>query len=336
MFPLFMLVARRYRTRISVESQPHMEVRTMRLGVGFARGVVGLLAFAAVACPALAFEPGAHPPFLAGSSLGVPIGIIAPAGFYFGSLTTYFEGGFHPDSRPKTPDALKVFTEGVTLTWVPDIEFLGTRYAASVTQTMAVKTVTGIPPRGIEQTKDGLVNTSFNPLNLAWKLPQDFYVSARFSFQPPLGQYDRHSPVNIANNFWALEPNVGVSYLSKSGLDVSVRMLYDIVTANHSSSAPGNVHSTYQSGDIFTGEWGVSQSIEKWRFGIVGFGVQQVHDDSAGGHNIDGTKLSRVGIGPLLEYNASWIGVNLYYTRDVVWHGAAGGNSFFLRATIKF
>jgi len=300
------------------------------------RGIaLAFLLLVCVATPARAFEPGAHPPFLAGSSAGVPIGVIPPAGYYLGSLATYAEGTFHPDSRPKTPDHVRAFTQGLTFTWVPDLEVSGTRYAASITQTFVAKEVAGVPPRNIDLNADGLVNTSISPINLAWVLPEHFYLSARFAFQVPDGQYDRHHQVYVANNFWDFEPNVGISYL-RGGFDVSVRLLYDILTPNHSSSAPGNVHSNYHSGNVFTGEWAVSQSVGQWRFGIVGYGVQQTNDDSANGHTIEGTQLSRVGMGPLVEYNTKWIGINLYYTRDVVWRGAAGGDNFFLRATYKF
>lgn len=298
-------------------------------------GAFLLLLLVRFAEPAVAFEPGAHPPFLAGSSAGVPIGVIPPAGYYLGSLTTYAQATFHPDSRPKTPDDLRVFTQGFTFTWVPNLELLKTRYAASITQTFGAKTVTGVPPRNIDLNADGLVNTSISPINLAWVLPEDFYLSARFAFQLPDGQYERHDQVYIANNFWAFEPNIGISYL-RGGFDVSVRLLYDILTPNHSSSAPGSIHSNYHSGNVFTGEWAVSQSAGHWRFGIVGYGVQQTNDDSANGHTIEGTQLSRVGMGPLVEYNAKWIGINLYYTRDIEWRGAAGGDNFFLRATYKF
>jgi hypothetical protein len=291
------------------------------------------LAFAAT--PALAFEPGAHVPFIAGSTDGVPIGVIPPDGFYLGSLTTYAEGTFHPDSRPKHPNTLSLFTDGVALTWVPDIALWGTRYAASVGQPVVVATVTGIPPRGATVTESGLGNTTISPLNLAWTLPSDVYVSARFAFQPQDGQYDRHNLVNVANNFWTFEPNVGISYL-KNGLDISVRLLYDIVTENRSSSARANVNGTYQSGNVFTAEYTVSQSVGRWRFGVTGDGVQQTNDDAPGGRTLHGTELSRVGIGPIIEYNARWIGVNLYYIHDVAWRGTFGGDNFFLRVTVKF
>ncbi len=297
--------------------------------------VFAWLLLLAASTPVESFEPGAHPPFLAGSSVGVPIGVIPPAGFYLGSLTTYAQGTFHPDSRPKHPDTLRIITEGLTVTWVPDVELWGTRYAASVTEAFVIKTATNVPPRGIDITESGLVNTSINPVNLAWRLPQDFYLSARFAFQPPDGDYDRHHQVNIGNNFWAFEPNVGVSYL-RGGFDVSVRLLYDIVTENKSSSAPGNVRSAYQSGNIFTGEYAVSQSIGSWRFGVSGYGFQQTNNDSAGGRTLHGTELSKVGMGPLVEYNAKWIGINLYYIHDIVWTGAAGGDNFYLRITVKF
>jgi hypothetical protein len=293
-----------------------------------------------LAPPALALEPGAHPPFLPGSTGGVPIGAIPPPGFYVSSLTTYGEGLFHPDGRAtppgvRHPRSQYVLTEGLTFTWVPDITVLGARYGASVQQTYVFKTVTNLPPRGRTHDEDGFNNLLVSPLNLAWKLPSDFFVSARFAVHLRTGQYDRHDQVYIANNFWTFEPSVGVSYL-RGGFDVSLHLVYDIMTENTSSSAPGNVHSRYQSGNIFAANYSVSQAFGSWRFGMTGFGLQQTHDDSAGGRSLPGAKISRVGLGPLVEYNTKWVGVNLYYTHDVSWRGGFGGDTFFLRATVKF
>jgi hypothetical protein len=302
--------------------------RSVLIGVALARLTV-------ISAPAHAFEPGAHPPFGAGATGGIPIGAIPPAGFYLSSVTTYGESTFHADSRPGGPKTQSFFVEGLTGQWVPDVTPWGARYAAFIQQALVVRTVTGLPPRGDTQTASGLDNTIISPLNLAWTLPSDFWLSARFAFYPPDGQYHRKDRVNIANNFWAFEPNVGISYL-RGGLDLSVHLVYDIETENTSSNAPGNVHGKYQSGDVFVADYTASYAIRKWRFGVTGWGVQQTTNDSAGGRTLRGTELSKVGLGPLIEYNASWIGVNLYYVHDVVWRGGFGGDKFFLRATIKF
>jgi hypothetical protein len=291
----------------------------------------------ASATPVIALEPGAHPPFLAGSTGGIPIGALPPPALYASSLTTYAEGLFHPDDRPNArhPRSLHAISEGLTFLWVPDITLLGARYGAFVQQTYVFKNVTDLPPRGQTHDEDGLNNLLISPLNLAWKLPSDFFVSARFGVHLLTGQYDRHDQVYIANNFWTFEPNVGISYL-RGGFDVSLHLLYDIMTENTSSSAPGNLHSRYHSGNIFTADYSVSQAFGNWRFGMTGWGVKQTHPDSGGGRTLHGTGLSRVGLGPLVEYNTKWVGVNLYYVHDINWRGGFGGDNFFLRASFKF
>ena len=233
------------------------------------------------------------------------------------------------------PRNLYTLSEAPSILWVPDVTLLGARYGAFIQQPWVEKTVTGIPPRGRSSTETGLNNTVISPLNLAWALPGDVFVSARFTFQPAVGQYDRDNLVNIANNFWALEPNVGITYV-RGGFDLSVRLVYDIVTENRSSSARGNVNGQYQSGNIFTGDYTVSQAFGPWRFGVTGFGVQQTNDDSVGGRSLRETTFSRVAIGPLIQYNAKGIGLDAHYIRDVAWSNTFGGHSFFFRLAVGF
>jgi hypothetical protein len=297
--------------------------------------MVAAMVFGASPGSAPGLEPGAHPPFLVGATDGIPIGALPPPAIYVSSLTTYLNGIFHADTKFKHTPSLASFSEGLTILWVPDFKLWGARYGAFVNQAAVVKTVSSIPPRGVTSTETGLGNTIISPLNLAWVVPKDLFVSARFSFYPPDGQYDRHNLVNIADNFWAFEPNVGISYL-RNGLDLSVHLVYDIMTANNSSSAFGNVHSNYHSGNIFVADYSASQAFGQWRFGVTGYGVQQTHDDSAGGRTLDATQISKVGVGPLIEYNTSRIGINFYYVRDVAWKRGFGGDNFFLRATVKF
>ena len=284
---------------------------------------------------ALGFEPGQHIPYLAGSAGGVPIGVNPPSGFYLSSLTTYFDGAFRTDVMPPHPSNISSFSEGLTFLWVPDFTFLGATYSALVNQVVVVKTISHIPPHDLTRTQTGLSNTLISPVNLAWTLPADFYVSGRFNVYLPDGQYNRDDLVNIANNFWAFEPNVGISYL-KGGFDFSVRLLYDIVTENTDSNTRGSIRGHYQSGNVFTGEYSATQGFGNWRFGLTGYGVAQTNDDSASGHLLRKTEASRVGIGPIVEYNNKWVGINLYYIRDLEWNRAFGGDNFFFKVTVRF
>jgi hypothetical protein len=283
---------------------------------------------------ARAIEPGAHPPYLAGATAGVPIGVLPPPAFYVSNLATYFDYRFSPDTRPG-PRTLQVSSDALTVLWVPDLTILGARYGLLVQQGFVDKTVTGIPPRGATSTGTGLHNTLISPLNLAWTLPSDFFVSARVAVYLPNGHYSRNNLVNIANHFWAFEPSVGISYL-RDEFDVSVHLVYDIMTENTDSNAPGSVNNRYRSGNIFSADYTVSQAFGSWRFGVTGFGVQQTHDDSADGRRVRDTKFSKIGIGPLVEYNARWIGINAYYIRDVTWTDTFGGDNFYLRVTVRF
>ncbi len=302
-----------------------------RIVTGF---ILAVIAFMLDLGPARALEPGAHPPYLTGSSAGVPIGVVPPPAFYVSNLMTYLDLQYSPDTRPG-PRSLRTFSDALTVLWVPDVTILGARYGAAIQQAFVEKTVTGIPPRAARSTETGLNNTLISPLNLGWTLPGDLFVSARLGVHLPTGHYSRNNLVNIANSFWTFEPNVGISYL-KDGFDISVRLLYDIMTENTDSNARGSVHNRYRSGNVFTADYTVSQAFGSWRFGVTGYGVQQTHDDSADGHRLRDTKFSRFGIGPLIEYNARWIGVNAYYVRDVTWTDTFGGDNVYLRVTVRF
>jgi hypothetical protein len=324
-----------FRTRITPEAPFRLAALFLKTHHRFVAFVVGVIAVGAPVSAALAFEPGQHIPYAAGSAAGVPIGVNPPPGFYVSSLTGYFDATFHTDVMPKHPSNNSLFSEGLTFLWVPDFTFIGATYSALVNQTVIVKTISHIPPHDQTRTQTGLVNTVISPVNLSWSLPADFYVSARFNVHLLDGQYNRDDLVNIANNFWTFEPNVGISYL-KGGFDFSVRLLYDIVTENTDSNAFGSRGGHYQSGNVFTGEYSVTQGFGNWRFGLTGYGVAQTNDDSARGHLLKETEASRVGLGPIVEYNNKWVGINLYYIRDVQWNRAFGGDNVFFKITVRF
>jgi hypothetical protein len=76
-----------------------------------------------------------------------------------------------------------------------------------------------------------------------------------------------------------------------------VRLLYDIVTENTDSKCPWQRVGHYQSGNVFTGEFSVTQAFGSWRFGLTGYGVAQTNDDSANGQLLRATEASRVSLG---------------------------------------
>jgi hypothetical protein len=63
-----------------------------------------------------------------------------------------------------------------------------------------------------------------------WRLPQwNLHVTVGPTFYVPTGQYNPNDPVadNIGHNFLTVEPQVNITYLNKTGQEVSVALAYD-------------------------------------------------------------------------------------------------------------
>jgi hypothetical protein len=181
--------------------------------------------------------------------------------------------------------------EALTILWVPDFTILGARYGALVQQAVVERTITGIPPRGVSSTETGLNNTLISPINLAWTLSNDVFVSARFAVHLPNGQYDRHKAREHRQQFLGLraQRRNHVSEGRVRPLPTSPLRHHD---REHALERSRHRERRYHSGNILSADYTASQAFGNWRFSVTGTGVWQTHNDSAGGRTLRDTTFS--------------------------------------------
>jgi hypothetical protein len=287
--------------------------------------------------------------YLAGVNLGIPIAAAPPPGFY-GSASSYDKQmTIYNGSGHKTPISTDLRGSTLALLYVPGMQLLGGTYYAFIRQPVLFNSQkTDFFGHSATTRQNGIFNTVISPLNVSWMLtPGHLFATAGIAFYPPDSTYSHSAALNIGNNFFTFEPAAALTYLNK-GLDLNAFALYDINTANKSSTNALAVHGNYQSGSVITLELDAIQTVNQFSFGGVGYLQQQLTNDTAGGHVVPalsvgpyqissrGNKVSEFAIGPEVGYNFGFVNVTAYYTRDLTHENTIGGDSFWLRLSRRF
>ncbi|KLD75642.1 hypothetical protein FZ025_04820 [Xanthomonas hyacinthi] len=121
----------------------------------------------------------------------------------------------------------------------------------------------------------------------------------------PNGVYKSSKAVNNGSNVYDTAPNVALTYTSPSifgetlgdATEFSVRMFY-----NHYSR---NDDTNYQSGDLVSADFSVSQRVRQWQFGVTGTGYVQIEDDENAGVKVPngGNRGRLLQLGPVVSYD---------------------------------
>jgi hypothetical protein len=171
------------------------------------------------------------------------------------------------------------------------------------------------------------------PIMLNWQWRQ-LHLMAAMTFYAPTGSYERRRIMNIGTNRWALEPDVGVTWMDEdSGRQASVFIGY---TVNRENTA-----SHYRSGDEFHGDFVLAQHLPKgFVLGMAGYALQQTTADS-GSAAIFGPYRGRVlALGPLIGKTlAFWkvpINFSLKYDVEFAAQNRSTGNELWLTASTRF
>lgn len=284
--------------------------RLKKLALG---GATAALLMTGAASKSFAIESGAFQ-YLAGPTIGLPLGAAPPPGLYTGLTSAYgLFGGMTGNQGNAAPNGgtrgigLGSFIGIVPIVWSTGYNFLGASYSMAVIQpfvTAYVGTSNGNPAgvsanttcsssgalpavgafngNGFCGWQNMFINTVWQPVDLSWNLGQGWFVSAYFSFQAPEGT----KVTGIANpDFWTFSPGAAISYLSPQW-NASVNMVYNVYTA--SQGVAMNLGGTpfgsgYVSGNQFAGDWHILYKMGKWSFGPVGYWVAQTTSDRAGG-----------------------------------------------------
>ncbi|HVB78530.1 MAG TPA: transporter [Candidatus Binataceae bacterium] len=171
------------------------------------------------------------------------------------------------------------------------------------------------------------------PVMLNWNWGQ-FHLLTAIAFYAPTGSYDRQRIINIGTNRWAVEPDVGLTWMDEEhGREASVFVGYTINRENTASD--------YSSGDEFHADFVLAQHLPKgFVLGMAGYALQQTTADSGPGA-VFGPFRGRVfGLGPLIGKTVDlWklpVNFTVKYDIEFAAQNRSTGNELWLTGGFRF
>ncbi|WP_192458208.1 SphA family protein [Musicola keenii] len=284
--------------------------------------VVGCGGFMALTLGMLAGTAGAAEgisPLQPGATTGTAAGALPPPGVYL-MADIADERGWVKNGRGDTavtPGGQRIKAANVSavmaLSWVTDWQVLGARYAMAVAQPYKwARTKTYSADGDASIRSNGLVNTAITPVILSWSLGGGYFLGTgltlyadngmfRYTYDASAGRNVK-SATTIGNDYWTIEPNVALTYLS-NGWSVTFNNILDVNTENKTTH--------YQSGMTYYLDMTVAKKINNFTVGVVGNYTHQITDDEINGRTVDaveglygrGNRAEHVLAGPLLAYD---------------------------------
>ena len=297
-------------------------------------------------------------------------GITLPEGLYFRDDVNYnFSDRLNDQSGNRVKinagllgtSPLKFYSSNVadvfSLIYSSNINVLGARMGAGIYGFYAGSRAEGQSTffghtTGSGEDRRGFGDTTVVPVFLQWAIPsQNLYVIlSPVEFTAPTGQYNRNDPIgnNIGLNYWSYRPALELTYLNKTGQEVSLNTNFSLNSENTATS--------YRSGDEFSVTYVVQQHFSPaLAAGIEGYFYDQVTDDTQNGVVVNtvrstnpfvpfdpqnqgpGNRGEVFGIGPTATYNPlPQIATNFHWVHEVFSYNRKQGEAFWLRAAYHF
>jgi hypothetical protein len=148
--------------------------------------------------------------------------------------------------------------------------------------------------RSQKSTVGGLSDIILIPIGLHWDFGQ-FHLVGGMAGYAPTGAYDKQRMLNLGKNRWALEPDVGVTWMNENyGQEVSLFIGYTTSLKNPATH--------YRSGDEFHADFAVAQHLRSGlTLGMAGYAFQQVTGDSGSGAIFGPFRGRVLALGPLVD-----------------------------------
>ncbi len=291
-------------------------------------------------------------PHLRGVDEGLAAGALPPPGVY-GILDNYWAGySQYNSSGHKTGAHLDALIEIPIVLWNPGIKVLGADYAMAIAQAGDYTNFKSANNAGLSNNAHwGTFNTILVPGILSWSLPNDLHVKTGLTIYMDDASSSPNSPPNgggvgAGNGYWSVEPDFGISWLH-DGWNVSADMqyVYNFADSSYQVKNPNtNIVGgySYTSGQEITGDYTVTKTIGKWTFGVGGFSLNQINNDSgqgadyAGCGKSNGCKAQSYGAGPILGYQFGGISIVGEYSHNIYTENDVAGEMLNVRLVAPF
>jgi len=250
---------------------------------------------------------------------------VPPPGTYlldYANFTTYdrLNGD---DGQSLVPDfKVDAFANVMRVVHVTDRRILGATYAVQ-----AIVPVVDLSVRagGGRSHVTGIGDIVVNPMVLSWKAG-DVHITAGIDIFLPTGGFKASRLANIGRNYVTFEPVLAVSYLPKSGFDLSAKIMYDLNTRNPDTKylSGQELHVDFALGKTFKNGLGV---------GAAGYVVHQTTDDSIRDAPAlaSGNRGRVFAIGPTVKYPVGKALLMAIWQHEVSASNRPQGDKFWLR-----
>lgn len=191
------------------------------------------------------------------------------------------------------------YTDALFAAYATKIRILGSYWAIGVLPQvrLADQTIFSGPIR-LPHAKEtsivaGLGDLIVLPYLLGWNFGQ-FHLSTDLMVYMPTGSYDRQRIIDIGDNRWAFEPDVGATWMDERlGIEASVFLGYTVNTENTATD--------YRSGDEFHADFALADHLPHGLIlGMAGYALQQTTGDSGSGAILGPFKGRVIALGPIV------------------------------------
>lgn len=218
--------------------------------------------------------------------------------------------------------------------YMTNLTFLGAKYGVSLGIPFGY---TDVKINGFKSDNFGFGDMYIEPVILKWTQPRyDAFVT--LGVFAPTGSFDIKDDVNIGNGYWTGMASLG----GRVYLDEARSWSIFGVARYQMSTEQEDTH--FQSGDYFTGEYGIMKSIpvcvkDKFTIGAVGYTSIQTTDNKYDYvSDINGYKSFTTAVGPAIGYHFDSIGLDVgakaYF--EVATENKEKGMDFILSVSKKF
>jgi hypothetical protein len=268
--------------------------------------------------------------------LGPPGSVLVKTYFLYqdASATAFAERG-HLEVSSRTV----TYTSAVFASYITRLRVFGSYWGIGAigqsriaSQSLRVGLTGRLPPAQTDPM-GGFGDLILAPIMLSWQWRQFRLMSAMLLYAPT-GSYDRHQIIDMGLNRWALETDVGLTWMNEDGgRQASVFTGYTINRKNGATD--------YRSGDELHFDFAAAQHLPRaFVLGVAGYALQQTTADSGSGA-IFGSYRGRVlALGPLAGKTiALWkqpITFTVKYEFEFAAQNRLSGNALWLTASARF